>query len=586
MRKLFTMLLVGTMTASMSLSSLAATRIDFANSSETVTEETSDTDIQNSESEVNTSNQDSDDNENMGTTPTSQSHSKDHPIYTTEDGSYSDLGASYQVNTEDSGLDLTAESAIVMDANSGKILYGKEPTTKRYPASITKVMTSLVTIENSKMNDIVTYSDDAVNGIDADSSVAGINVGAKLSVRDSLYALMLVSANESGVALADKIAGSTDAFAKLMTQRARELGCRNTHFTNPHGLPDENHYTTARDMGLIVREAISYPEFRKIAGTLSYTLKKSDTLNKDIELFNHAKIMNPKTEYYYKNVEGAKTGFTSAALNTLVSYAKDDNTELIAIILKDHGANYSYYDSKKLYEWAFDNIKTLTPLSNFNMNTALKNTKTSKGKALSQKKISTIQGLQYTYNKDYTVLVPKDLKLSDQDFSTSFTLKEDKDNGILGYINIKKGSSLIGKTPVTYNTSGKSGKAYLSGSDSTDLKTAPEDPKTFTPMKLLQYLIRFAIAMIIIFVIMQLIRRREAEKRRKARIHKRKMSHSIDQNPRSSSRQNTRSVHNSRSGYGHNPRNSNRNSSSTRGKNHESSKRRKNSNSTRNRRGR
>ena len=197
-----------------------------------------------------------------------------------------------------------------MDANTGTILYGKEADTKRYPASITKVMTALLAVENCKMSDVITYSNAAVNGIEAGSSTAGINVGAKLTVEDSLYALMLVSANEAAAAIAEHISGSTTEFAKLMTKRAKELGCTNTQFKNPHGLPNEEHYTTAHDMGLILKEAMKHEEFRKISGTISYTLKKSDTLKDTLELWNHAKILRENSDYYYKYAEGAKTGFT------------------------------------------------------------------------------------------------------------------------------------------------------------------------------------------------------------------------------------------------------------------------------------
>lgn len=231
-------------------------------------------------------------------------------------------GASYGTSKLSGAPDIVAESAVVMDAGTGTVLYGKEASTKRYPASITKVMTALLAVENCNMSDIITYSNAAVNGIEAGSSTAGINVGAKLTVEDSLYALMLVSANEAAAAIAEHISGSTTEFAKLMTKRAKELGCKNTQFKNPHGLPDEEHYTTAYDMGLILKEAMKHPEFRKIAGTISYTLKKSDSLTDTLELWNHAKILRQNSDYYYEYAKGAKTGFTQVALNTLVTYAK------------------------------------------------------------------------------------------------------------------------------------------------------------------------------------------------------------------------------------------------------------------------
>ena len=312
-------------------------------------------------------------------------------------------GASYGTSKLSGAPDIVAESAVVMDAGTGTVLYGKEASTKRYPASITKVMTALLAVENCNMSDIITYSNAAVNGIEAGSSTAGINVGAKLTVEDSLYALMLVSANEAAAAIAEHISGSTTEFAKLMTKRAKELGCKNTQFKNPHGLPDEEHYTTAYDMGLILKEAMKHPEFRKIAGTISYTLKKSDSLTDTLELWNHAKILRQNSDYYYEYAKGAKTGFTQVALNTLVTYAKKDNVELICVILKDHGADKSYTDTANLFKWAFNQVKAVTPLTNFSLKTAM-----TENSSIDSAKLDQIQLLNSSYDTNFSVLVKKD----------------------------------------------------------------------------------------------------------------------------------------------------------------------------------
>ncbi|MBR5047242.1 MAG: D-alanyl-D-alanine carboxypeptidase, partial [Eubacterium sp.] len=170
-----------------------------------------------------------------------------------EDAILEDTGSAYDLIGLSGSPDITAESATVMDARSGEVIYAKQADAKRYPASITKVMTTLIAIENCKMDEIVEFTSEVVNSIEEGSSTAGINAGAKLTMEDTLYALMLVSANEAGAAVADHVAGSNDAFAKMMTDRAKELGCKNTNFRNPHGLPDEKHYTTAHDMGLILK---------------------------------------------------------------------------------------------------------------------------------------------------------------------------------------------------------------------------------------------------------------------------------------------------------------------------------------------
>lgn len=418
----------------------------------------------------------------------------------------------YNMDELEGGPDVTAESAILMDAKTGAVLYAKEADTKRYPASITKVMTALLAIENCSMDDIVTFSNEAVNGIEAGSSTAGINAGAKLTVRDTLYALMLVSANEAGAALAEHIGGSTEEFAKMMTKRAKELGCTGTNFTNPHGLPDENHYTTAHDMALILKQAMRYEDFRTISSADTYTLQASDTLTDTLELWNHAKILRENSDYYYKYAVGAKTGFTQAALNTLVTFAKKGNVELLCVVLKDYGADNSYYDTAALFKWGFKKVKNITPLKDFDLKAAM-----SQDKSIDSSKLDTYEAMLPSFNKDYSILVPNSMKTDS--LQSTFVLKEDSKNHILGYINISSGDTVIGTTPVTYEKEMSEEEALNLNED--DLKTAPAK-NVFTPKKLLEYVIRFIIAVILIFIIMNFIRRYSAEKRRQKRIAARK----------------------------------------------------------------
>ena len=386
-------------------------------------------------------------------------------------------GASYGISNLSGAPDIVAESAVVMDANTGTILYGKE----------------------------------------AGSSTAGINVGAKLTVEDSLYALMLVSANEAAAAIAEHVSGSTTEFAKLMTKRAKELGCTNTQFKNPHGLPNEEHYTTAHDMGLILKEAMKHEEFRKISGTISYTLKKSNTLKDTLELWNHAKILRENSDYYYKYAEGAKTGFTQVALNTLVTYAKKGDVELICVILKDYGADKSYTDTANLFKWAFNQVKAVTPLSDFSLKTAM-----TENTSIDSTKLDQIQLLNSTYDKNFSVLVKKDF--NESDLKTAFKLDEDKKTGRLGYIVIYCDGKKLGQTEVTYDTTSKQGKAYQEGKTVDDnLKTAPVASKRKDAIhKGIEFSLRLLVAVILIILIMHLIHRHELEKRRKDRISRRK----------------------------------------------------------------
>lgn len=427
--------------------------------------------------------------------------------------------AAYGVDQLKGAPDITAESAVVMDAASGAVLYGKEADSKQYPASITKVMTALLAVENCSMDDIVTFSSEAVNGIEPGSSSAGINVGAELTVEDTLYALMLVSANEAGAALAEHISGSDEAFADLMNQRAAELGCTGTHFTNPHGLPDEDHYTTAHDMALILRAAMQYDEFRKIAETDTYTLEKSDTLTNTLELWNHSKIIRENSDYYYEYAEGSKPGYTMAARNTLVTYAKKGNVELICTILKDYGADQSYYDTTDLFEWGFEQVKGIEPLSSFNLKTALE-----ADSSIPADKITNIDRLNCTYPADYYLLVPADF--DESTVKTSFTLDEDIHAGRVGYINIISGETTIGTVPVTYDLNSEAAQGYVSSGNADDnLETAPVDEGKITPGKVFQFIILIIVIVILAAILLSFLRMRQAEKRRQQRILERRKRH-------------------------------------------------------------
>lgn len=441
-------------------------------------------------------------------------HSRTDAADATEDNA-----AAYGVDQLKGAPDITAESAVVMDAASGAVLYGKEADSKQYPASITKVMTALLAVENCSMDDIVTFSSEAVNGIEPGSSSAGINVGAELTVEDTLYALMLVSANEAGAALAEHISGSDEAFADLMNQRAAELGCTGTHFTNPHGLPDEDHYTTAHDMALILRAAMQYDEFRKIAETDTYTLEKSDTLTDTLELWNHSKIIRENSDYYYEYAEGSKPGYTMAARNTLVTYAKKGNVELICTILKDYGADQSYYDTTDLFEWGFEQVKGIEPLSSFNLKTALE-----ADSSIPADKITNIDRLNCTYPADYYLLVPADF--DESTVKTSFTLDEDIHAGRVGYINITSGETTIGTVPVTYDLNSEAAQGYVSsGSADDNLETAPVDEGKITPGKVFQFIILIIVIVILAAILLSFLRMRQAEKRRQQRILERRKRH-------------------------------------------------------------
>ena len=275
--------------------------------------------------------------------------------------------------------EISSSYAVLMDADSGRIFYQKDADAKAYPASLTKVMTVLVAVEavergEFSLTDSVTASESCLEGMVDDGSTAGIVPGETMPLQDLLYCALLASANEACNVIAEYIGGSVDAFVEMMNTRAEELGCTGTHFANTHDLPDENHYTTAHDIALIYREAISHDLFAEISGTVSYSVAPTNV--SDVrELSNTNSLINKNATYYpgyfYEYAKDGKTGHTSAAGYCLVSSAEKDGVHVIAAVLggqaNDNGSggyNYTNFaDSITLYNWAFENFSSREILS-------------------------------------------------------------------------------------------------------------------------------------------------------------------------------------------------------------------------------
>ncbi|MCD8045774.1 MAG: D-alanyl-D-alanine carboxypeptidase [Clostridiales bacterium] len=255
-----------------------------------------------------------------------------------------------------SGISVEAESAIVIEATTGTVLYEKEADTQRYPASITKILTTLLALENASLDDIVTFSEEAVYNNEGDSSHIARDVGEEMTLEQCLYAVMLESANECAYAVAEYVGGGDyQTFIDMMNARAAELGCTNTNFTNANGLPDEAHVTTCRDMALIAQAAIQNSTFRTIIGTKSYTIPPTNKHEEETPLNNHHRMLNnyKGSEYLYEYCIGGKTGYTVVAGNTLVTYAEKDGMLLICVVMK---TTAPYDDTISLFDWCFDNF--------------------------------------------------------------------------------------------------------------------------------------------------------------------------------------------------------------------------------------
>ncbi len=249
---------------------------------------------------------------------------------------------------------IEAPSGVLMEASTGTVLYDKNMHEQHYPASITKIMTALLAIENCDMDEMVTVPHEAVYMEDKGSHIA-LDEGEELTVEDCLYAILLASANDAAYSLAVHIGGTIEGFADMMNERARELGCQDTHFTNPHGLPDENHVTSAYDMALITREALKHDIFCEISGTVFYEIQPSDKQPDLIPMSHHHAMLQAGT-YHYDGAFAGKNGYTTVAQNTLVTCAERDGMVLISVTMETQGKQV-YVDAATLFDYGFGQFK-------------------------------------------------------------------------------------------------------------------------------------------------------------------------------------------------------------------------------------
>ena len=252
------------------------------------------------------------------------------------------------------GPKIEGESAILVDMITGAVLYSKNADKAQYPASITKIMTSLLASEHLDMNGKIVMSQSAAHGITiSDSSSIYADTDEEFTMEQAMMAVMLQSANEMTLALAENTSGSVKKFVELMNLKARQLGCTNTHFNNPHGLPDEMHYTTAGDMAKIARAAWFNPTFRRFVTTGYYEIPPTNVFGETRYLLNHHRMMAGQ-QYAYEGVLGGKTGYTEAAGNTLVTYARRGNMYLVAVVMQS--VNGAYSDTAALLDYGFNNF--------------------------------------------------------------------------------------------------------------------------------------------------------------------------------------------------------------------------------------
>lgn len=264
----------------------------------------------------------------------------------------SSFASSYAVSSGNKSLEGVAISdttkAGLFDLDHGTVMFAQDIHEKSYPASITKIMTALLAIENCEMDEIVTVPPEAVYMEDKGTHIA-LDAGEQLTVEECLYAILLASANDAAYALAEHVGGTYENFICMMNAKAKEIGCQNTNFTNPHGLPDENHVTSAYDMALITRAALQYDMFQTVSGAFYYEIPPTEHQKDLICMNNHHKMIG-KTNFHNEEVFAGKNGYTNAAGHTLVTCAKRDDMSIICVVMKDQAEDV-YQDTLDLLEY-------------------------------------------------------------------------------------------------------------------------------------------------------------------------------------------------------------------------------------------
>ncbi len=346
------------------------------------------------------------------------------------------------------GPQLSAEGAVLMDAETGAVLYEKNATERFYPASTTKLMTALLALENAALGETVTVSHNAVYDIDVDSSRIWVDEGEELSMEESLYALMLPSANDLAYAIAEHVGGSKEGFADMMNARAKALGCVNTHFMNPHGLDEEAHYTCPEDLAKITRPLLKNSSFVTISGSRNHQIPPTN-LCKDSRWVLNTHLMI-RGNIAYDGVFAGKTGHTDLAGANLVTCARRGTMTLIAVIMKAPDDTALYNDTATLLDYGFDNFTSYSiteeQLSVGNEVPPLFNSEDTV-QLMNSEIVSTDSG---------SVVLPVSASLSDIKKSVSLSQLTSFAEGknTIGKVTYTYGSRVIGSANIVYNNNG------------------------------------------------------------------------------------------------------------------------------------
>lgn len=411
------------------------------------------------------------------------------------------------------GPSITAESAILMEANTGIILYAKDIHKKSFPASTTKLLTCLIAMERGNLDDMVEFSYDAVR-LPPGSSNMGMDAGEALTLEQCLYGIMVGSANEVANAVGEYVSGSIDDFIDLMNERAAELGCTDSHFVNTNGLPDDNHYTTVFDLALISSTYFQNEMLCKIGNTARYHLEPTETQPDDIYLNNKHQLING--EIVYEGVRGGKTGYTDAARQTLVTCAEQNGMKLVCVVFKEESPA-QFTDTVELFDYGFNNFQVANISENEDEYQIESTSFLQTGNDIfgSSKAILSV-------DPDSYVIIPNTITFDDLDSEIDYSVSNENHIAQISYSynGIYVGSAYLNvlmDTTAVYE--------FDSGIETTDVsveRTEPETTPTTTIFvnvkKVLIGILIFAAVVIILFIVRALIVNSINARRRKNRV--------------------------------------------------------------------
>lgn len=335
-------------------------------------------------------------------------------------------------------LGLNAKSAVLIDAKTGMVLYQKNMDQQMFPASITKILTNYIALEKLGKDDLLTASATAIDNIDRASSHIWLDYGEQAPVIDLVYASIMQSANDASNVLAEAVGGTQEDFAKLMNEVAKNAGAKNSNFTNAHGLPDDAHVTTAYDMAMITRAALRNENFKEVFGQVRYDMAPTNK-QKDTRVFSSANEMIKNSKFKYDYATGGKTGWTEVAGYTMVNSATKDNMDLIGVVMGCDNADSRYEDMTKLFNYGFDNYKTVTISNDI-------------GDVHSEVKDGSkvIGEVDFTLSNSLNVLLP--MSTDESTLAIEVELRnEDEGEAIQGYAIIKIGENRVGEVQLEKN---------------------------------------------------------------------------------------------------------------------------------------